>query len=308
MTVVPQKRYIDMLVTCGWDRWGWFENLIYKARICFSDRMNSRTGALNVEQPYLLGLTTTRSATEPPWRLLTEALDAEVVFASIASRENVARCKKIIREGTQEVRRGNSVEGGGDWFWKVSNVEVVPLRSRLIGSQKFDEDVRSAYARVRQSKRSDEGLHLLHQTLLSNGDELRTAFEKAITYATRAKLLELCRTVETVKESGGGPKFAGAPEITPHTPPAPTIDFNACKTVRDVLGDSFAGTLLTLEQFYFTFGLRLNDLGHITNGLQELRTEARTHYDTMGRSAGTLIALELIQTIVEAKVNAAGSQ
>ena len=45
---------------------------------------------------------------------------------------------------------------------------------------------------VHQLKWSNQGLHLLYQMLLSNGDELHTAFKKAVTYATKAKLLELC--------------------------------------------------------------------------------------------------------------------
>ena len=73
-----------------------------------------------------------------------------------------------------------------------------------------------------------------------------------------------------VKENVGGLQFVEAPEITPHTPPAPTVDFSTCKTFWDMLGDSFVGMLLTEEWFYFTFGLQLNNLGHITNSLQEL--------------------------------------
>lgn len=307
MTFAPQKRYVDMLVTHGWGRYGWFEHLIYQARICFPDRMSLPTGEPNCRQPNPPGLTTSRSATEPPLTFVTERLDGEAVWASTASRESVMRCKKIVRDGIQEVGEGN-VEGGGGWFWKVSRFELVPLRSRLIDLQKFDDDVRSAFTRVRQAKRGDEGLLLLHQTLLSNGDELRDAFKKAVTYATKAKLFELRRTLEMVSESGGGLQFVEAPEITPHTPPALSVDLRACKTIRDALGDSFATTLLTVEEFYFTFGLRLNDLGEITSGLRELRPEARKYYDKMGRSAGALVALELIQTIVEAKVDAGGTQ
>lgn len=177
--------------------------------------------------------------------------------------------------------------------------------------QKYDKEILAEYEQSEWPGQGPPALERLHSEL--SRLDLYGVFKEATDFATKARHLLSLQIAETFINVEGASLSAHVSSLrqTPsYTPPPPAYDRTQHKKVHEVIADvSDAMTLLSDAQFYFAFGHELGSVcpAQILAEPEQVKIfegGARVHYDEMTRLARVLVALDLIQTIIETNTRA----